>query len=63
VLRQQDVQPVWPLGYLDRRPQTRVGDTRLYLCSDELAYPRIQTSPNTNVTLARETVFKLKGDS
>ncbi len=63
VLRQRDVQPVWPLGYLERRPRPRVGDTRVYLCCDELAYPRIQTSPNTNITLARETVFKLKGDS
>ncbi len=62
VLRQRDVQPVWPIGYLDRRPPPRVGDTRLYLCCDELAYPRILTSLNTHVTLARETVFKLKGD-
>lgn len=63
VLRHQDVQPVWPLKFLERRPRPRVGDTRLYLCSDELAYPRIQMSLDTTVTLAREAVFKLKGDA
>jgi protoporphyrinogen oxidase len=62
VFRAPDVQPVWPLRYLERRPGPRVGDTRVYLASCERAYPRILTSWNTCVTLAREAACALKAD-
>ncbi len=63
VFRAPDVQPVWPLRYLERRPGPRVGDTRVYLACCERAYPRILTSWNASVTLAREAASALKGDS
>jgi protoporphyrinogen oxidase len=63
VFRAPDVQPIWPLRYLERRPGARVGDTRVYLACGERAYPRILTSWNTSVTLAREAASALKGDS
>jgi protoporphyrinogen oxidase len=63
VFRARDAQPVWPLRYLERRPGPRVADTRLYLACCERAYPRILTSWNTRVTLAREAAAALKGDA
>jgi protoporphyrinogen oxidase len=62
VSRAADVQPVWTLGYLERRPRPRIGETPVYLCSDEQAYPRILTTWSNGITLARETVYKLRGD-
>jgi protoporphyrinogen oxidase len=61
VFRSADTQPVWPIGYLEHRPPPRIGKTRVYMCNDEQAYPRI-TAWSTSVTLARETVSKLRGD-
>jgi protoporphyrinogen oxidase len=61
VFRDADVQPVWPVGYLEHRPPPRVGETRVYMCNDEQSYPRV-TAWSTSVTLARETVQRLRGD-
>lgn len=58
VFRAPHVEPVWTLGYLDRRPAPRVGDTRLWVCTTAQAYPRV-TAWNTSVGLARETVASL----
>jgi protoporphyrinogen oxidase len=61
VFRAPHVEPAWTVGYLDRRPPMRVGDSRLYLCTTAQAYPRM-TSWNTSVGLAREVVATLVGD-
>ncbi len=63
VFRAPDVQPIWPLRYLEQQPGPRVGDSRVYLACAERAYPRILTSWNTSVTLAREAVASLKRES
>jgi protoporphyrinogen oxidase len=55
VFRAPHVEPVWTVGYLERRPAPRVGRSRLYLCTSAQAYPRV-TSWNTSVALAAETV-------
>ncbi len=55
VFRAPHVEPVWTLGYLDKRPQARVSKSRLFLCTTAQAYPRV-TAWNTSIALARETV-------
>ena len=62
VFRAPNAQPIWPLRYLDRRPASRVADTPLYLCCYEQAYPRLTTTWHAAVTLARETVSRLRRD-
>ena len=62
VFRARSAQPIWPLGYLDKRPALRTADAPLYLCCNEQAYPRLTTTCHAAVTLARETVSKLRGD-
>jgi protoporphyrinogen oxidase len=61
VFRAPEVQPVWSTGYLARRPRPRLGDTSVYLCCEEQAYPRLSTW-STQITLAREAVNAVKGD-
>jgi protoporphyrinogen oxidase len=61
VFRTPQVEPVWTLGYLRRRPVPRVGDTRVYVSTTAQAYPRV-TAWNTSVGLARETVTALVAD-
>jgi protoporphyrinogen oxidase len=61
VFRTPHVEPVWPVGYLRRRPALRVGDSWLYLCTTAQAYPQVN-SWNTSIGLARETVDALLGD-
>jgi protoporphyrinogen oxidase len=61
VFRAPHVEPVWTLGYLDRRPAPRVGRSRLYLCSTAQAYPRV-TAWNTSVALASETTAAVLDD-
>ncbi len=55
VFRAPHVEPVWTLGYLEKRPAPRVGNSRLFLCTTAQAYPRV-TAWNTSIALARETV-------
>jgi protoporphyrinogen oxidase len=61
VFRAPHVEPAWTLGYLDRRPAPRVGQSRLYVCSTAQAYPRV-TAWNTSVALAAETTTALLDD-
>jgi protoporphyrinogen oxidase len=61
VFRAPYVEPAWTLGYLGRRPATRVAQSRLYLCTTAQAYPRV-TAWNTSVGLAAETVTALLDD-
>jgi len=61
VFRAPHVEPVWTVGYLQRRPAPRVGDSRLYLSTTAQAYPRV-TAWNTSVGVARETVAALVSD-
>jgi protoporphyrinogen oxidase len=61
VFRAPFVEPVWTVGYLQRRPAPRVGDSRLYLSTTAQAYPRV-TAWNTSVAVSRETVVALAAD-
>jgi protoporphyrinogen oxidase len=61
VFRAPYVEPIWPVGYLRRRPAARVGDTRLYLSTTAQAYPRV-TAWNTSVGLAAAAVDALGDD-
>jgi protoporphyrinogen oxidase len=61
VFRAPHVEPAWTLGYLKRRPPTRVAGTSLYVCTTAQAYPRV-TAWNTSVALARETVGTVTQD-
>ncbi len=61
VFRTPYVEPVWTVGYLQKRPAPRIGDTRLYVSTTAQAYPRV-TAWNTSVALARETVAALVKD-
>ncbi|MBI3636559.1 MAG: FAD-dependent oxidoreductase [Candidatus Rokubacteria bacterium] len=61
VFRAPHVEPAWTLGYLKRRPATRVPGTPLYVCTTAQAYPRV-TAWNTSVALARETAAALTQD-
>jgi len=62
VFRAREVEPVWTLGYLQRRPPSRLADSSIYLCTTAQAYPRV-TAWNTSVALARETVDALLADA
>ncbi len=55
VFRAPHVEPVWPTGYLSKRPGTRIGDTQIYLATTAQAYPMV-TSWNTSVKLATDAV-------
>src|SRR5262249_28156073 len=61
VFRAPYVEPVWTVGYLQKRPLPRVGDSRVYLSTTAQAYPRV-TAWNTSIALARETVSTLVAD-
>jgi protoporphyrinogen oxidase len=61
VFRAPYVEPVWSVGYLQKRPAVRVAESRLYLSTTAQAYPRV-TAWNTSVALARETVAALTND-
>lgn len=55
VFRAPYVEPVWPCGYLDQRPASRVADTQVYLATTAQAYPMV-TSWNTSVKLADDAI-------
>jgi protoporphyrinogen oxidase len=55
VFRAPFVEPVWTVGYLQRKPAVRIGGSGLFLCTTAQAYPS-PTSWNTSVALARNTV-------
>lgn len=61
VFRAPHVEPAWTLGYLKKRPATRVGDTRLYISTTAQVYPRV-TAWNASIALARESVCTLTAD-
>ncbi len=61
VFRAPHVEPVWSVGYLQKRPAARVGSSALYVSTTAQAYPRV-TAWNTSIGLARETVEALVGD-
>lgn len=61
VFRAPHVEPVWTVGYLQKRPAPRLRDTRVYVSTTAQAYPRV-TAWNTSIGLARETVAALVGD-
>lgn len=61
VFRAPYVEPVWTVGYLQKRPAPRVGNSRVYVSTTAQAYPRV-TAWNTSVGLARETVAALVSD-
>ena len=61
VFRAPHVEPVWSVGYLQRRPQPRIGATRVYLSTTAQAYPRV-TAWNTSVALAGDSVSALISD-
>jgi len=61
VFRAPHVEPVWSVGYLQKRPAPRLGSSRVYLSTTAQAYPRV-TAWNTSIGLARETVDTLVGD-
>jgi protoporphyrinogen oxidase len=61
VFRAPHVEPVWTVGYLRKRPQPRLGASRVYLSTTAQAYPRV-TAWNTSIGLARETVTALVKD-
>jgi protoporphyrinogen oxidase len=54
VSRDSYAEPITLLGQLKRRLPTRIGDTRVLLCSSAQAYPR-RVGWDADVTLARET--------
>lgn len=55
VFRAPYVEPVWPCGYLDQRPDSHITDTRVYLATTAQAYPMV-TSWNTSIKLADDAV-------
>jgi protoporphyrinogen oxidase len=59
VFRTPHVEPVWTLGYLERRPAPRLADSRLYLCTTAQAYPRVNAW-NTSISLAQATVSAIQ---
>ncbi|HEV2688560.1 MAG TPA: FAD-dependent oxidoreductase [Bryobacteraceae bacterium] len=61
VFRTPHVEPVWTLGYLQRRPAVRLANSRLYLCTTAQAYPRVN-SWNTSISLAQATVDAMLSD-
>ncbi|MFQ5696688.1 MAG: FAD-dependent oxidoreductase [Myxococcota bacterium] len=61
VFRNASAQPLWPLGYLGRKPSPRLRSGPLYLCCEEQAYPR-ESSLSSQVTIAREAVRLLQSD-
>ncbi len=61
VFRAPYVEPVWSVGYLQKRPAPRVGRSRVYISTTAQAYPRV-TAWNTSIGLARESVAALTGD-
>jgi len=61
VFRAPYVEPVWPLGYLKQRPESRVGDSRLYLSTTAQSYPRVN-SWNTMVGIANEVAARVAGE-
>ncbi len=61
VFRAPYVEPVWSVGYLQKRPAPRLGTSRVYLSTSAQAYPRV-TAWNTSIGLARETVDTLVQD-
>ncbi|MEX2208721.1 MAG: FAD-dependent oxidoreductase [Myxococcota bacterium] len=54
VSRDSHAEPITLLGQLKRRLPTRIGDSRVLLCSSAQAYPR-RVGWDADVTLARET--------
>ncbi|MCA9254405.1 MAG: FAD-dependent oxidoreductase [Phycisphaerales bacterium] len=55
VFRAPYVEPVWPCGYLDKRPEAQVAGTRVFLATTAQAYPMV-TSWNTSIKLADDAV-------
>ncbi len=60
VFRAPFVEPVWPCGYLNARPQSQVIDTRVFLATTAQAYPMV-TSWNTSVKLADDAISAMLG--
>jgi protoporphyrinogen oxidase len=60
VFRTPWVEPVWTRGYLRRRPEPRLGTSRVFLCTTAQAYPMV-TAWNTSVKLATDAVNALRG--
>jgi len=58
VARAPFVEPVYPLGYRQRKPGMRVGRTRLLLATSAQVYPHV-TSWNSSVELANAVVEEL----
>lgn len=55
VSRAPDADPIHSLGYLSRKPSSRVGQTSIFTCTAAQAYPK-PYGWNTSVMLAREVV-------
>lgn len=55
VFRAPHVEPVWTLGYLQKRPAPQIANTPVYLATTAQAYPMV-TSWNTSVKLADDAV-------
>jgi len=61
VFRAPYVEPVWPLGYLSRKPEFRLGDSRVYISTTAHAYPQVN-SWNTMVGVAIQASAQLLHD-
>lgn len=57
VFRAPYVEPVWPVGYLAKRPPSQIPYTNVFLCTTAHAYPKVNAW-NTSIGLARETAKK-----
>jgi len=61
VFRAAQALPVWTVGQLEHTLPTRMGDSRVYLCTNAQAYPRVPCW-DTSVALSRETVTRIVAD-
>ena len=61
VFRAPYVEPVWPLGYMDKKPRLRCGSSRLYLATTAQCYPQVN-SWNTMVGIATDAAARVQFD-
>lgn len=55
------VEPVWPMGYMEKKPQARIPGTKVYLATTAQAYPNVNAW-NTMVGIANQTAEFLLSD-